>query len=342
AYTPQGTPVERIRVADVLAGRNNPRLEPGTMITLPVRSDIQARPRVVYVTGAVRFPGPYLLTGSNDRLSTLIQRAGGLTDQAFPIGAEFARRPEQISTPRQLSLQPEVLETFRQVNDDEYKRFQALVDMDRLKVVFSQGATISGGGAGAAGALLPGLGGNGGGSGGSSVSPGQSLDQALARALQSEAVTRARALGQREIVPTGNLNVDVGGAVKRPNSAKDIVLLDGDAINIPERPTTVAVSGAVIQASAVLFEPGKSIDYYVDHAGGLTNDADKTSIVIIRANGTLVRYKPGIRIELGDNILIPTKTQAVRLRENANTLATITQTVTSAGLTYALIRALAR
>ncbi|RYG34061.1 hypothetical protein EON81_16565, partial [bacterium] len=341
AYTPQGTPVQRIRVADVRSGKDNPLLEPGTTITLPTRSDLQARPRVVYLTGAVKYPGPYLLTGANDRLSTLIQRAGGLTERAFPVGSEFARRPDQISTPRQLNLLPEVLETFRLVNDEEYKRFQALVDMDRLKIVFTQGATISGSGAASASALtgLPGAATT---PAAGSVKPGESLDQALARALQSEAVTRARALGQREVVPTGNLNIDLEGAVRRPNSAKDIVLQDGDAINVPERPTTVAVSGAVIQASAVLFEPGKKIDYYMDHAGGLTSDADKTSIVIIRANGTLVRYKPGIRIELGDNILVPTKTQAVRLRENANTLQTITQTVTSAGLTYALIRALSR
>jgi protein involved in polysaccharide export with SLBB domain len=119
-------------------------------------------------------------------------------------------------------------------------------------------------------------------------------------------------------------------------------LKDGDVITIPDEPTTVSITGAVLLPSAVSFKKGQDLDYYIQRAGGLTADAAIGDILVIRATGGVLRYKKGTRIELGDNVLIPTKVQSVRLRESANALQTITQTVASAGLTFALIRALAR
>ena len=45
----------------------------------------------VRVTGEVRFPGDMDIT-RGEHLSSLLQRVGGLTDQAFPYGAVFTRR----------------------------------------------------------------------------------------------------------------------------------------------------------------------------------------------------------------------------------------------------------
>jgi protein involved in polysaccharide export with SLBB domain len=49
---------------------------------------------LVYVTGEVRFPGPYSLTRKGERFSDLIVRAGGTTAEAFLKGASFIR-PEE-------------------------------------------------------------------------------------------------------------------------------------------------------------------------------------------------------------------------------------------------------
>lgn len=48
-------------------------------------------PRSVVVTGEVRFPGRYTLVSKDERLSDLIQRAGGLTADAASEAAYFAR-----------------------------------------------------------------------------------------------------------------------------------------------------------------------------------------------------------------------------------------------------------
>lgn len=47
--------------------------------------------RSVTIRGEVLFPGEYVLRNKAERLSDVIQRAGGLTDNAYPAGAYFTR-----------------------------------------------------------------------------------------------------------------------------------------------------------------------------------------------------------------------------------------------------------
>ena len=47
--------------------------------------------RLVYLTGQVKHPGRYALQTKTERVSDLIERAGGLTEQAYPGGVQFYR-----------------------------------------------------------------------------------------------------------------------------------------------------------------------------------------------------------------------------------------------------------
>jgi len=96
AWSQVGTPTQRIRVMDVLSdvAAANVAVESGDTYTLPGRSDLNLKPRIVSILGAVKYPGPYMLTGANDRLSFLVRRAGGLNDKSFPDGTEFLRDPK--------------------------------------------------------------------------------------------------------------------------------------------------------------------------------------------------------------------------------------------------------
>ena len=47
--------------------------------------------RTVVVTGEVRYPGTYSLRTKTERLADIINRAGGLTSQAYPDGIRFVR-----------------------------------------------------------------------------------------------------------------------------------------------------------------------------------------------------------------------------------------------------------
>ena len=52
--------------------------------------------RTVFVGGEVRFPGSYTLVKKSERLSDVIQRAGGLTKEAYADGVNFSRRRNRV------------------------------------------------------------------------------------------------------------------------------------------------------------------------------------------------------------------------------------------------------
>ncbi len=54
--------------------------------------------RAVQVTGQVRYPGRYVLRSKTERLADLIVRAGGLTKEAYPDGAELYRQVTPVQT----------------------------------------------------------------------------------------------------------------------------------------------------------------------------------------------------------------------------------------------------
>jgi polysaccharide biosynthesis/export protein len=53
-------------------------------------------PKSVVIAGEVRYPGRYTLTSKSERLSDLIERAGGLTRDAYPAGISFVRQDHEL------------------------------------------------------------------------------------------------------------------------------------------------------------------------------------------------------------------------------------------------------
>ncbi len=52
--------------------------------------------RTVYVGGEVKYPGSYTLVKKTERLSEVLQRAGGLTAEAYADGVNFSRRRNRV------------------------------------------------------------------------------------------------------------------------------------------------------------------------------------------------------------------------------------------------------
>jgi polysaccharide export outer membrane protein len=93
---------------------------------------------------------------------------------------------------------------------------------------------------------------------------------------------------------------------KLKGTRDDVLIEDGDTLHIPQTPATVQVAGAVYNATALIFENGKNLDYYLAKVGGPTREADKNQIYVIKANGE-VNYKFArvTPIERGDTIVVP-------------------------------------
>jgi polysaccharide export outer membrane protein len=65
-------------------------LEPYDHVFIRRRPD-WSPPTTVWVTGEVRFPGPYALLAKQERLVSVLERAGGLTSSAYANGIAFYR-----------------------------------------------------------------------------------------------------------------------------------------------------------------------------------------------------------------------------------------------------------
>ena len=81
------------------------------------------------------------------------------------------------------------------------------------------------------------------------------------------------------------VGIDLEKAMLKPGSSADIVLREGDVIEIPEYNNTVRISGAVMYPNTVSFEDGKTLKYYIEQAGGYGFRAKKSKVYIVYMNG---------------------------------------------------------
>ena len=134
---------------------------------------------------------------------------------------------------------------------------------------------------------------------------GQAAEQQVLslRLQQLEAVT-AR-------VELGRVVINVRSLEELESSEDDIMLESKDRIAIPQPPKTVSVIGSVKNPSTVVYRVGLNLEDYVQQSGGMTEDASKSEMYVVKANGSTegayVRIKD---MKPGDTIVIPQKIEA--------------------------------
>ena len=102
------------------------------------------------------------------------------------------------------------------------------------------------------------------------------------------------------------------------NFRKDIELLDGDTIYVPEKPTTVKVEGEVYSPSYVVYDKNmKNYKDYIGAAGGYKESAYKKKVFVIKSNGKAIDNPKDTTIEPGDTIYIPVDTRKKKGFEKA-------------------------
>jgi protein involved in polysaccharide export with SLBB domain len=212
----------------------------------------------VTLSGEVRFPGIYTIQ-PGETMHSVLDRAGGLTEYAFPQGSVFIRA-----------------ELKRQEQDqlDRYAQRMKL-DISESELMAARGAQ---------------------GNPGVAVSIGESL---LSQLQSAKAV--------------GRLVINLPAILRtRPGSTVDVVLRNGDELVVPKQRQDVIVIGEVQDPTSHLYLRSMSRDDYIDQSGGLTNQADKHHIYIVRADGSVVtgsrgwfRASDSVEIRPGDAIVVP-------------------------------------
>ncbi|NOT36397.1 MAG: hypothetical protein HOP11_03350 [Saprospiraceae bacterium] len=70
-------------------------LEPFDVVVVRNQPNFELQ-KIVNIEGEVKYPGPYAILNNNERISDIIKRAGGLTDEAFEEGATLHRSADEI------------------------------------------------------------------------------------------------------------------------------------------------------------------------------------------------------------------------------------------------------
>ena len=190
----------------------------------------------VGIEGEILFGVTYALTSREERLSDLVNKAGGATNYAYLRGAKLTRI----------------------ANASEKKRMANVVRLMRRQ-----------------------------------------LGEAMIDSLGID------------VEDTFTVGIDLEKALRNPKSSSNIVLREGDVISIPKNTNTVTINGAVMVPNTVSYLEGKDIDYYLNQAGGYSDNAKKSKKFIVYMNGEVTRVKGNGKkqIEPGCEIIVPSKSK---------------------------------
>ncbi|AAO76463.1 capsule biosynthesis protein [Bacteroides thetaiotaomicron] len=193
----------------------------------------QAQQNVV-IDGEILFGGNYAMTNREERLSDLVNKAGGPTSLAYLRGAKLTRV----------------------ASAGEKKR---MGDVIRL----------------------------------------------MSRQL-GEAMIDSLGIGVEDTFTVG---IDLEKALTNPKGSADLVLREGDVVFIPKNTNTVTINGAVMVPNTVSYMKGKNVDYYLNQAGGYSDNARKSKKFIVYMNGQVTKVKGSGKkqIEPGCEIIVPSK-----------------------------------
>jgi protein involved in polysaccharide export with SLBB domain len=314
----------RVNLAAALAGDpdENITLEPLDEVTVATRWDMEERGRVT-VLGLVRKPGEYeLLEGMT--LADLLFRAGGLTDEAFPLRAEVSRVDSlsetdptgadtfSVALARDFAQMPQVTAITLRRRDAVYVRRDPRWREQDYVVLSGE-------------LRFPGT-------------------YALSRRDERVADLVRRAGGLTELAyprgavfkraGIGRIGLDLPEALKKPRSVSNLTLERRDTLTIPRYQPVVTIEGAVQRPGATLYKSGQGLGYYITQASGFRRDADRRALVVVLANGD-VRRKA--RPDPGSRILVPARSDSLR-KDTLKDVASLLSIVASAATTIFLVQ----
>jgi polysaccharide export outer membrane protein len=108
-----------------------------------------------------------------------------------------------------------------------------------------------------------------------------------------------------------------------------VILQPGDRIFMPKRPSSVLVTGDVLNPGAMQFVSGQSITSYLRQAGGFQQSADRKRVFVVLPNGAArsvstspFNYTP-LRVPPGSAIVVPKDATPFNLLTISRELASV-------------------
>lgn len=130
---------------------------------------------------------------------------------------------------------------------------------------------------------------------------------------------------------------------KAPNSASNLIIEAGDNIIIPNKKSTVLISGGVMFNTEVPYQKGKNVKYYIKNAGGAAEKGWMKKVYVVNANGSAsssgsvfgIRKYP--KVFAGSKIIVPEKPE--KTKASTGEIVGIASVLTSlAGILLAVLK----
>ncbi len=134
-----------------------------------------------------------------------------------------------------------------------------------------------------------------------------------------------------------SIGINLTKIMQNPGSNEDMILQDGDIIQIPKRLETVRVQGEVLYPTTVKYLDSQGFINYISHAGGFTKKSLRSKSYILYANGSVDRTRRFLFVNIypkvapGSEIIIPQKTTTAQqqLAQAQGLFATVAGTITT-------------
>jgi polysaccharide export outer membrane protein len=132
------------------------------------------------------------------------------------------------------------------------------------------------------------------------------------------------------------VGIDLPRVLKNTKFRDNIILAGGDSVHIPEYNPIVIVDGAVNAPGAVPYAPGKSLDWYVNSAGGYTQAGDNKRAYVTQPDGRREGVKRRTvfaddvpKPRSGAVVFVPTKAAQEQPSNLAGVITTVAQVLTA-------------
>ncbi|WP_245189507.1 SLBB domain-containing protein [Lunatimonas salinarum] len=249
------------------------------------------REQLVRVDGEAFFPGEYAIARADERISDLVNRAGGLNPYAYPKGATLIRRNEFYSDLSEDELKAATLTKVKaNISRDSLDRTESEKILSaRIDQKIEE-----------------------------SIRSGEAARDAMNTEdfRQQSIIDLGEAqegVGEIQIRDTELIGINLEAILANPYGPEDLILREGDVLSIPRELQTVRMRGEVLYPTSARYRVHSGFKDYISRAGGFTEKSRRGRSYVVYANGDVQRTKKFLfinsypPIEPGAEIIVPTK-----------------------------------
>ena len=293
---------------DGLENENNIILSPFDHITVRTNPNFNEK-KFVYVDGQVNFPGLYAIESKSERVSDLLQRAGGVNEFAYNNGATLIRKTEYYKKETKFDKEQTSLLALKdnlttktgslsEFDSGLLKRINS--DLDKLNLLTQKEKKVL----------------------------NKTTDFAVS--IKKDSLQPYLLPKEKLFNITESIAIDLSEIIKNKSSNSNLLIQSGDTLFIPKKLETVRLRGELLNPTTVRHQKNKTTKYYINNSGGFKARANKSKTYVIYPNGLARATKKFLffniypEVVAGSEIIVPQKLE----KKSSFEAATLTTIVT--------------